>query len=249
MPHQLMRVPSAGGTASRSRTGRVRSARDIPGRYPGRYPGRLSRAGPCHPIATVPSESRFIDALAFSARQPPRRRQLRRHRHDAQPRQPAPPRPRRDHADGDRPQIAASASTVGYLAFSVPALIAGTATSRYGPHKTTQVYSVAIAVLVTAAPASFPFRHRSPADGPELAAAQPDPLPGPRTVPGQAPPHKAGPQSWPPGPAPCRSAPRTGRSQPAPGPNRRSPHTDRRSPHTAVSAGPGRLLIWWHCLR
>ena len=108
---------------------------------------------------------------------------------------------------------------------------------------------MAIAVLVTAAPASFPFRHRSPADGPELAAAQPDPLPGPRTVPGQVPPHKAGPQSWPPGPAPCRSAPRTGRSQPAPGPNRRSPHTDRRSPHTAVSAGPGRLLIWWHCLR
>ena len=30
-----------------------------------------------------------------------------------------PPRPRRDHADGDRPQIAASALTVGYLAFSV----------------------------------------------------------------------------------------------------------------------------------
>jgi hypothetical protein len=36
---------------------------------------------------------------------------------------PAPPR--RDHADGDRPQIAASACTMGYLAFSVPALIAG----------------------------------------------------------------------------------------------------------------------------
>ena len=46
------------------------------------------RVGPRHPIATVPSESRFIDALAFSAQQPPRRRQLPRHRHDAKPRQP-----------------------------------------------------------------------------------------------------------------------------------------------------------------
>jgi hypothetical protein len=45
----------------------VRSARDIPGRYPGRYPGQLSRAGPARAtrIATVPSESGSIDALAF----------------------------------------------------------------------------------------------------------------------------------------------------------------------------------------
>jgi len=37
-------TPSASGTASRSRTGQVRSASDIPGRYPGRCPGQLSRA-------------------------------------------------------------------------------------------------------------------------------------------------------------------------------------------------------------
>ena len=75
MRHQLLRIPSASGTASRSRTGRVRSARDIPGRYPGRYPGQLSRAGAAHAtrIAAVPSESGFIDALVFSARHPPRR--------------------------------------------------------------------------------------------------------------------------------------------------------------------------------
>jgi hypothetical protein len=78
--------------------------------------------------------------------------------------------------------------------FSVPALIAETATSRYGLHKTALVYSVAIAVLVTAAAASFLFRHRSPADGPELATAQPDPPLGPCTVP---------PCSYRTAPAPC----------------------------------------------
>jgi MFS family permease len=86
-------------------------------------------------------------------------------------------------APDERAGLIAAIFTVGYLAFSVPALIAGAATSRYGLHKTALVYSVAIAVLVAAAAASFLFRRGGPAGRPELAAAHPDPPPGPCTVP------------------------------------------------------------------
>jgi hypothetical protein len=40
---------------------------------------------------------------------------------------------------------------VGYLAFSVPALIAGVATTSFGLHSTALVYSAALAVLAAAA--------------------------------------------------------------------------------------------------
>jgi hypothetical protein len=48
--------------------------------------------------------------------------------------------------------------TVGYLAFSVPALIAGVATTRFGPHSTALVYSASLAALVTVAAGILLFR-------------------------------------------------------------------------------------------
>ena len=41
--------------------------------------------------------------------------------------------------------------TVGYLAFSVPALIAGVATTKFGLHSTALVYSASLAALVAVA--------------------------------------------------------------------------------------------------
>jgi len=41
--------------------------------------------------------------------------------------------------------------TVGYLAFSVPALIAGVATMKFGLHSTALVYSASVAALSAAA--------------------------------------------------------------------------------------------------
>ena len=40
---------------------------------------------------------------------------------------------------------------VGYLAFSIPALIAGVATTRFGLHSTALVYAAALAVLAAVA--------------------------------------------------------------------------------------------------
>jgi hypothetical protein len=48
--------------------------------------------------------------------------------------------------------------TVGYLAFSVPALIAGVATARFGLHSTALVYSASLAALVTVAAGILLFR-------------------------------------------------------------------------------------------
>jgi hypothetical protein len=47
---------------------------------------------------------------------------------------------------------------VGYLAFSVPALIAGVATTEYGLHSTALVYSASLAALVVAAAGILVFR-------------------------------------------------------------------------------------------
>jgi hypothetical protein len=47
---------------------------------------------------------------------------------------------------------------VGYLAFSVPALIAGVATTKYGLHSTALVYSASLAALVVAAAGILVFR-------------------------------------------------------------------------------------------
>ena len=50
---------------------------------------------------------------------------------------------------------------VWYLAFSVPVVAAGVATTHFGLHQTAVVYSAALAVLAAAAAGSFLFRRRS----------------------------------------------------------------------------------------
>src|SRR5579863_9095524 len=54
---------------------------------------------------------------------------------------------------GDRAGLVTAIYIVGYLAFSVPALIAGVATTRFGLHSTALVYSASLAVLAAAATA------------------------------------------------------------------------------------------------
>jgi MFS family permease len=61
----------------------------------------------------------------------------------------------------ERAGLIAAIFTVSYLAFSVPALIAGVATSHYGLRPTALVYSVVIAALLAAAAGSFVFRRRA----------------------------------------------------------------------------------------
>jgi hypothetical protein len=51
----------------------------------------------------------------------------------------------------DRAGLVTAIYIVGYLAFSIPALIAGVATTRYGLHSTALIYSVALAVLAAVA--------------------------------------------------------------------------------------------------
>jgi predicted MFS family arabinose efflux permease len=58
----------------------------------------------------------------------------------------------------DRAGLVTAIYIVGYLAFSVPALIAGVATTRFGLHSTALVYSASLAVLAAAATAILLFR-------------------------------------------------------------------------------------------
>jgi len=72
--------------------------------------------------------------------------------------------------------------TVGYLAFSIPALIAGVATTKFGLHSTALVYSASLAALVAVAAGILLF-------GPSSKPARPAPAsravmpPGPCTSP------------------------------------------------------------------
>ncbi|MBV9793706.1 MAG: MFS transporter [Actinobacteria bacterium] len=52
---------------------------------------------------------------------------------------------------GERAGLVTAIYVVGYLAFSIPALIAGVATTAYGLHSTALVYAAALAVLAAAA--------------------------------------------------------------------------------------------------
>jgi MFS family permease len=61
----------------------------------------------------------------------------------------------------ERAGLIAAIFTVSYLSFSVPALIAGIASSHYGLRDTALVYSVVIAALVAAAAGSFLLRRRA----------------------------------------------------------------------------------------
>jgi peptidoglycan/LPS O-acetylase OafA/YrhL len=69
-------------------------------------------------------------------------------------------------ASNDRAGLIAAIYTVNYLAFGLPALIADTATSHFGPHDAALVYSVVIALLAVAAAGGFLFesnaRSRAP---------------------------------------------------------------------------------------
>ncbi len=56
-------------------------------------------------------------------------------------------------APGQRAGVVAAIYLVGYLAFSVPALIAGVATTSFGLHSTALVYSASVAALAAAATA------------------------------------------------------------------------------------------------
>jgi MFS family permease len=61
----------------------------------------------------------------------------------------------------DRAGLVAAVYIVGYLAFSVPALIAGIATTKFGLHSTALVYSAALAVLAAAAIGLLSHRRRA----------------------------------------------------------------------------------------
>jgi hypothetical protein len=85
---------------------------------------------------------------------------------------------------GERAGLVSAIYVVAYLSFSVPALIAGVATSQFGLHGTALVYSGVMVVLVAAAAAgSFLLRRRTPSGRTAPTAVHAEPLPGPCTVP------------------------------------------------------------------
>jgi MFS family permease len=86
-------------------------------------------------------------------------------------------------ASTDRAGLIAAIYTVNYLAFGLPALIAGIATSHFGLHDTALAYSAAIALLAAATAAGVLFEGRDRPRTPQAAAPPPEPPPGPCTVP------------------------------------------------------------------
>jgi hypothetical protein len=61
---------------------------------------------------------------------------------------------------GQRAGLVTAIFAVGYLAFSVPALIAGVAATKFGLHGTALVYSASVAVLVVTAAGILLARRR-----------------------------------------------------------------------------------------
>jgi MFS family permease len=98
-------------------------------------------------------------------------------------------------APSDRAGLIAAISIVNYLAFGLPALIAGIATSHFGLHDTALVYSAGIALLAVAAAGGLLFEGNSRTRAPHAVAPPPELPPGPCTVPPlmQAPPQGAEP--------------------------------------------------------
>jgi hypothetical protein len=86
-------------------------------------------------------------------------------------------------AASNRAGLIAAISIVNYLAFGLPALIAGMATSHFGLHDTALVYSAGIALLAAAAAGGVLFERRGRAGAPWAAALPPELPPGPCTVP------------------------------------------------------------------
>jgi hypothetical protein len=66
---------------------------------------------------------------------------------------------------GQRAGLVAAIWIVFYLAFSVPVVAAGVATTHFGLHQTAVVYSAALAVLAATAAGSFLYRRRSQSRG------------------------------------------------------------------------------------
>jgi MFS family permease len=84
----------------------------------------------------------------------------------------------------DRAGLVAAIYIAGYLAFSVPALIAGVAATRFGLHSTALVYAAALAALASAA-VGLLLLHPGARD------AQPTPAVRAVMPPGRARPHRA----------------------------------------------------------
>jgi MFS family permease len=74
-------------------------------------------------------------------------------------------------SSNDRAGLIAAVSGVNYLAFGLPALIAGIATSHFGLHDTALVYSIVIALLAVAALGGFLFEGVDGARGRSLRGA------------------------------------------------------------------------------
>jgi MFS family permease len=86
-------------------------------------------------------------------------------------------------AASNRAGLIAAISIVNYLAFGLPALIAGMATAHFGLHDTALVYSVVIALLAAAAGAGVLFGRSGRTLALQATAPAPEPPPGPCTVP------------------------------------------------------------------
>jgi hypothetical protein len=71
---------------------------------------------------------------------------------------------------GQRAGLVAAIWIVFYLAFSVPVVAAGVATTHSGLRPTAEVYPAVLAALAAAAGGSFLFRRRSLPRGPAQAA-------------------------------------------------------------------------------
>ena len=82
----------------------------------------------------------------------------------------------------DRAGLIAAVFTVGFLAFSVPAVIAGVATSRYGLHAIALAYCSVVAVLAATAAGSVVVRRARAGRVAVRAAAGLDSLPGPPAI-------------------------------------------------------------------
>ena len=86
-------------------------------------------------------------------------------------------------AASNRAGLIAAISIVNYLAFGLPALIAGIATSHFGLHHTALVYSVVIALLAVAAAGGLLFEGSARTRAPRAIPPAPELPPGPCTVP------------------------------------------------------------------
>jgi hypothetical protein len=69
---------------------------------------------------------------------------------------------------GQRAGLVAAIYIAGYLAFSIPALIAGVTTTKYGLHSTALVYAASVAVLAAAAAGLMWFRPAAKLSPPAL---------------------------------------------------------------------------------